>query len=264
VGAEFGGEVATYYSRYRRGYDLSVIEWLANAFALDFEATVVDLGCGTGQLAIPISARVRAVVGVDPEPQMLSYARAQARDQGLRNVCWLLGSDADLDELGSLLGAHSVALMVIGNAIHLMDHGSLFNAARSLIQPGGGLALLANSTPLWRQASAGSRALRAALEDWFETSLTSMCGTDQESRRRYAAALTAAGYRDVRETVLCEYTDDLGLEWVIGHLYSAIPEDELPASDLREAFEHHIRDALGPSAAITEHVKVTALTAVSP
>jgi SAM-dependent methyltransferase len=264
MGADFGGEVAANYSRYRRGYDASVIKWLADSFALDCDAIVVDLGCGTGQLAIPISTCVRSVVGVDPEPQMLSFARDQARERGLRNVCWLLGSDADLNALGSLLGGHSVALVAIGNAIHLMDHGSLFTAARSLIRRGGGIALLANSTPLWQQDSVASRALRAALEDWFETTLKSMCGTDRAARRRYAAALKAAGYRDVRETVLCDYADDLGVEWVIGHLYSAIPRDELPAPERRDAFEQCVRDALGSSATLTEQVKVSALTAVLP
>lgn len=263
MAAEFGGEVASYYSKYRRGYDASVIDRLADALALDSKATVVDLGCGTGQLAIPISTRVRAVVGIDPEPDMLSYAAAEAREQRLTNVCWMLGSDGHLDAIGSLLGARSVAAVVIGNAIHLMDHVSVFNAARSLIRPGGGVALLANSTPLWQQDSVCSRALRAALEDWFDTKLKSMCGTDQASRRRYEAALTAAGYSDVNETVLRDYADDLDLQWVIGHLYSAIPRDQLPAPERRAAFEQHIREALGHTATFTEHVKVSVLTALS-
>jgi SAM-dependent methyltransferase len=249
--------------KYRRGYDTSVVDWLADAFALDCEAIVIDLGCGTGQLAIPIAPRVRAVIGVDPEPQMLSFAAAEAAQRGVTNVSWMLGSDSELDALGPLLGAGSVAAVVIGNAIHLMDHISLFRAAHSLIRPSGGIALLANSTPLWQQDSVCSRALRAALEDWFDTKLTSMCGTDHASRRRYAAALRAAGYSDVNETLLHEDTDDLDLQWVIGHLYSAIPAEQLPAPERRDAFERRIRDALGPTATFTEHVKVSALTAFS-
>jgi SAM-dependent methyltransferase len=264
VAPEFGGEVAACYSKSRRGYDESVIDWLADALALDRDSIVIDLGCGTGQLAIPISARVRAVVGIDPEPEMLARAAAEAARQRPTNVSWMVGSDGDLAALDVLLGDRSVGALVIGNAIHLMDHARLFNSVYSLIRPGGGIALLANGTPLWQQDSPCSRALRAALEQWFDTKLTSMCGTDRASRRMYAAALRAAGYSDVTETVLREYADELDLQWVIGHLYSAIPQDQLPAPDRRAAFEQRIRDAVGPATAFTEHVVVSALTGRVP
>lgn len=261
---EFGGEVASCYSKYRRGYDESVIDWLADALALDSDSIVVDLGCGTGQLAIPISARVRAVVGIDPEPEMLVRAAAEAARRGRTNVSWMLGSDGDVAALGALVGDRSIAALMIGNAIHLMDHEGLFSTIYSLIRPGGGLALLANSTPLWQQDSPCSRAVRAALEQWFDTKLTSMCGTDDASRRIYAAALRAAGYSDVTQTVIREYAEELDLQWVIGHLYSAIPQDQLPASDRRAAFEQRIRDALGPTTTFTEQVVVSALTGRVP
>jgi ubiquinone/menaquinone biosynthesis C-methylase UbiE len=77
-----GGEVADYCAKYRRGYDASVIDWLADAVGLDSGGAVVDLGCGTGQLAIPISARARAVVAGDPEPDMLVRGAAASADAG--------------------------------------------------------------------------------------------------------------------------------------------------------------------------------------
>jgi hypothetical protein len=91
-----------------------------------------------------------------------------------------------------------------------------------------------------------------------------MCGTDPASRCRYAAALTNTGYTDVTETVLREYDDDLDVGWVIGHLYSAIPQDQLPAPEQRPAFEQQIRNALGPTATFTERVRVSVLSARSP
>lgn len=46
---------------------------------LRFGGEVVDLGCGTGQLALPMAGRVHAVVGVDPEPDILRRAHQAAR-----------------------------------------------------------------------------------------------------------------------------------------------------------------------------------------
>ncbi|HEX4398474.1 MAG TPA: class I SAM-dependent methyltransferase, partial [Trebonia sp.] len=76
----FGGEVADFYHRYRHGYPSAVIDMLAEALGLDAQDVVVDVGCGTGQLTVPIARRVRAVIGMDPEPDMLRRARRAARD----------------------------------------------------------------------------------------------------------------------------------------------------------------------------------------
>jgi len=75
VDPDFGGEVADFYHQYRRGYPPAVIDTLAGAFGLTGDDLVIDLGCGTGQLTLPIAARVRAVVGVDPELDMLAHGR---------------------------------------------------------------------------------------------------------------------------------------------------------------------------------------------
>jgi hypothetical protein len=42
-------------------------------------------------------------------------------------------------------------------------------------------ALVTHATPLWRQDSDWSWALRAFLERWLGTALTSECGTGQHS-----------------------------------------------------------------------------------
>jgi hypothetical protein len=104
-----------------------------------------------------------------------------------------LGSDRDLPTLTGLLGDRALAVITMANAVHLMDHEQLFHAARPLVRPGGGVAVLANGMPLWRQPSAASQALRACLERWFNVTLVSGCCTDQQSRQQYAAALKAAG-----------------------------------------------------------------------
>jgi len=132
----FGGEVAEFYHTYRHGYPAAVIDVLADAFRLDSRDLVVDLGCGTGQLALPLARRVRAVIGMDPEPDMLRRARQAARDADVSNVSWMLGADADLPALQGVLGERSVATVTIGQALHWMRHDELFRSARQLLRPG--------------------------------------------------------------------------------------------------------------------------------
>jgi ubiquinone/menaquinone biosynthesis C-methylase UbiE len=96
----FGAEVAGFYARYRRGYSASTVDGLVAEFGLGTDDVVVDLGCGGGQLTVPLARRVGSVVGVDPEPDMLRYGPERALAGGVGNVVWVLRSDRDLGVVG--------------------------------------------------------------------------------------------------------------------------------------------------------------------
>jgi ubiquinone/menaquinone biosynthesis C-methylase UbiE len=254
----FSGAVAEYYAEFRRGYPPQVFDELAEAFGLSGTDAVLDLGCGTGQLSLPFASRVRSVVGVDPEPDMLRLARHAAQAQGMGNVTWMLGADTDLPALRGLLGERSVALAVIGQALHWMRHDEFFRAVVPLLRAGGGIAVISNGTPLWLQDSSWSRALRDCLEQWLGTTLTATCGTSGHDRLRYAEALRAAGFDGVREMVV-EYRDELSFEQLFGGVCSAMSADRLPGPDDRAAFAERVRQALPAGEAFAEEVRVTML-----
>lgn len=255
----FGGETAEYYARYRRGYPDAIVDAVADLLGLGPADVVIDLGCGTGLLSRPVARRVGMVVGVDPEPAMLAEARRTTGAELRAKLVWVLGSDADLPAIGALAGDRVTGAVTAGQALHFMDCQEVFCQARPLLRAGGGIAVIANGTPLWQQASAWSRALRGALEVWFGTTMTAMCGTDRDTQRVYSQALRAAGY-EVRE-VTHEYRDELSLEQVLGGLYSALSPDDLPAGR-REAFAEHVTRSLPTAEPFIEAVPVTALIAI--
>ena len=62
--------------------------------AADLDArTILDLGCGTGLLTRELAINGRHVVGVDPAPAMLAYAR---RQPGADRVRWVEGDSGAL------------------------------------------------------------------------------------------------------------------------------------------------------------------------
>jgi trans-aconitate methyltransferase len=253
----FRGEVAELYQNYRRGYPPTVIAALIDAFGLDTTDLVVDLGCGTGQLGIPLARHVRAVLGVDPEPDMLHRARRTSEELEVANICWMVGADSDVPTLDALLGSRSVGAITIGQALHWMDHATLFTSAAPLLRPGGGIAVVTNGIPLWLQDSPWSRALRGFLQEWFATSAQRSCGSDAESQRRYAESMSSAGMA-ITESVV-EYADELTLEQVIGGVYSALSVDQLPPAERRPAFAQQVTEALAPHAPFVEQVPVRLL-----
>jgi trans-aconitate methyltransferase len=253
----FRGEVADLYHRYRRGYPPQVIAELVAAFGLTGDDLVVDLGCGTGQLAIPLARHVRAVVGLDPEGDMLARARAAATAETAQNICWMLGSDADVPTLRTLLGEGGVGAACIGQALHWMDHETLFPALRPLLRAGGGVAVVTNGVPLWLQDSPWSRALRSFLQEWQGVPLERSCGTDEASQRSYRSSLADAGFEVIESRV--DYSDELDLEEVIGGVYSALPVDRLPPPERRPEFADRVAEALEEHAPFLEHVPIAIL-----
>jgi SAM-dependent methyltransferase len=236
TGLGFSGEVAGYYAKFRTGYPPPVIDALAGKLGLTPEHRVLDLGCGSGQLAAPLSKHVGRVLAVDPEPDMLAHAPR------LPNVEWRVGSDADVPGLGRF------DAVVVGQALHWMDHERLFREADTAK-----FAIIANGTPLWRQHPA----IRKVLEEWFGRPMTGDCGTDAETRLRYAAALEAAGYTPHEWTI--SHTREQTIEELAGNLFSAMSPETLPAPQDRPLFRRKLREALG-SDTYTEPITVTVIS----
>lgn len=100
---------------------------------------VVDLGCGTGQLTLPVARVASRVLGVDVSPLMIERLAANALERGLGNVDGLV---IPIERLQ--LDDASVDLVVSNYALHhLRDQDKALvvaNAARWL-RPGGSLVI---------------------------------------------------------------------------------------------------------------------------
>ena len=248
----FGGEVAELYQRFRRGYPEETIDAITQAFHLSSDDVVLDVGCGTGQLTLPLARRVRAVIGLDPEADMLVQARAAAGDQ--HNATWVLGSDHDVPALAQLVGP--LGGVTVGQALHWMDHTELFTTVRPLLRDGGGIAIVTNGVPLWRHDSIWSAALAEFLQKWLGTTLTAACGTDEQSQQIYRRSLASTDYV-VRDTSM-RYSAPLTFAELVGSVLSAMPRQHLPTGGERDEFATRLREAVGPGP-FTEDVDVRLL-----
>ena len=102
-------------------------------------ADVLDLGCGTGQISIPLASRGARVLGVDVSPAMASELRTQARRRGLSTLAAIALPIEELD-----LPPASVDLVVSSYALHHLrdaDKARLVAAAFGWLRPGGRLVI---------------------------------------------------------------------------------------------------------------------------
>jgi len=79
-----------------------VIELLEQARFINQRAEVLDIGCGPGNVALPVARRVKKVVALDPSADMLEIVNKRAAAEGIKNIetVQMRWEDADLDKLG--------------------------------------------------------------------------------------------------------------------------------------------------------------------
>jgi ubiquinone/menaquinone biosynthesis C-methylase UbiE len=97
-------------------------------------ACVVDVGCGTGTLAIALAASGAHVVGVDGDPEVLALARAKP---GADAVQWRKGMATALPLAGATVDRAVMSLL-----LHHLDAGAKRAAlaeAMRVLRPGGRL-----------------------------------------------------------------------------------------------------------------------------
>ncbi len=104
--------------------------------AADLHArTIIDLGCGTGLLTRELTVDGRLVIGVDPSPAMLAYAR---RQPGADRVQWVEGDS------GALGTPESDLVIMTGNVAQVFldesDWDATLRAIHAALLPGGRLA----------------------------------------------------------------------------------------------------------------------------
>lgn len=104
------------------------------------EGPIVELGCGSGRIAVPLALAGHQVRGLDASPAMLALARSRAEDAGVSERIEL--SLGDLIEPPSALGHAERVLVPFRPYLHLVGDEERLRAlrgARDLLTEGGRL-----------------------------------------------------------------------------------------------------------------------------
>ena len=228
----------TYYAEHRPGYGEEPVGYLRERFALDAEARVLDLGCGAGQLAIPLARHADTVVGMDPNEEMLRHARERAAEGGVENVEWVVGSDADLRvEQGPF------RLTTMGRSFHWMDQERTLDRLFRATEPGGGVAILTDREWLTK----GREPWQSTVYDVVTDYLDDVPGRVDPGAVSYDdpwdEKLAAFGFGSV-ETVTFDVDREWTVDGVVGYVLSLSFCSPDRFGDERAAFERDLRARL--------------------
>jgi SAM-dependent methyltransferase len=125
----------------------TLVAWLAEE-PLDGRA-LLDVGTGTGRLALHLATRARRVLGIDTDAGALVEAQRHARLSGVANVLFVVADAEKVD-----YRAFGQPDLVVA---HLCMSDAIVARAGASLPPGGVLAFAAFHTDQWRETGRVSR-----------------------------------------------------------------------------------------------------------
>jgi SAM-dependent methyltransferase len=129
---DFSANALIYDRRHGAALSLDIAQDLASKGKLPHEAQVLDIGAGTGRVAITFAAIGYTVVALDPALQMLKELRSKAPDRQIQVVA---GEGAQLPFAAGYFDA-----VILARVLYLMaDWRKVLQQSYDVLKPGGWL-----------------------------------------------------------------------------------------------------------------------------
>jgi ubiquinone/menaquinone biosynthesis C-methylase UbiE len=256
-------EIAGYYSRYRYKYSPDFFRELAGRLQLDGQGRLLDLGCGTGQLTLPLAAYFEEAVGLDFPPSLLEQAALDAQQAGVKNVRWVEGSASGLPSLKESLGSFQVVTI---NDFNGMDQPGALYQLNQMVVPGGTLAIIETKTnsKFFEATEGWAFEVRMILHKNFGYKFWD--ATSQTNIPAFEKVLAGSRFSQV-EVFEMEDTRYLTADEIIGLIYSESSTSKLVLRDRQAKFEQEIRQTLheyNPADRFEDHIHISTILARRP
>lgn len=152
-----------YYVKYRPAIPEEVINVIVKHFDVKPTDRVLDLGCGTGKVALAMKGKCREMVCLDPDPEMLKWAKKATKDLKMKLI-WLNCKAEDLGKFKEKLGIFKVA--TCSRAFHRMDQNQVLKTLDGLIEEDGGVAVFGDGI-LWGGDEEWQQALKKVIQKYL-------------------------------------------------------------------------------------------------
>jgi SAM-dependent methyltransferase len=227
---------AAYYERFRVPYPREVFDWITNEYRLDGRGRLLDGGCGTGQVALPLSHLFDEVIALDPDEQMLRACERAAHDRGVTNIRFLNSRTEEVTNDISPL-----RLATFGASFHWMDRVFVAERLYNLMEPTGGIVAISPSNFLSGREPWQAIVIQT-IKDWLGQERRAGAGLFK-STPLHQECLAQTPFTNIK-LIDFHTTHVWTIDNFIGFLYSTSFASRAVLGDLQEPFEEDLRNRL--------------------
>lgn len=204
-----------YYAKYRPGIPEEVINVIVEHFDIKPTDRILDLGCGTGQVALAMEGKCKEMVCLDPDPEMLKWAKKATKNSKAK-LTWLNYGSEDLKKFKEKLGIFKLA--TICRAFNWMNQEQTLNDLDLLISDDGGVAIFGDKS-LWTGSEEWQRAVKKVIQKYLGEERRAGRGTFKESKEPWDIIVARSPFRFVKIKDV-PTVRNWNVESIIGYLFS--------------------------------------------
>ncbi|RNB82944.1 class I SAM-dependent methyltransferase [Brevibacillus nitrificans] len=130
---------ADYYDLTQRGLNGDVEYYMDQAKQAG--GKVLELGCGTGRITLPLAQAGISVTGLDLSQKMLDRAKAKAEELGVADSVRLLQGDMRSFDLGETYSLIMIPFRSFLHLLHIQEQMKALACIRKHLAPGGKFAM---------------------------------------------------------------------------------------------------------------------------
>ncbi|MDX8494154.1 class I SAM-dependent methyltransferase [Mesorhizobium sp. VK22B] len=260
--ADLFAGAAYYFARYQADYPPAMFDFLTQNYLSGREpAVLLDLGCGTGQISVPLARFADEVIAVDPDQGMIDEACQYAARSGARNVSFVTGKS---EELGLDIGPFS--LVTIAGAFHWMDRERVLKYLEKVAAHDCAIAVISrhrsNCSPddWWLEQLAYTEAF------WGGFFPAGSEGIRPALKVANGVILARSAFSDIQDKSF-PYEHHWDLDSLVGYILSTSKACPGVLGDRRPAFEDGLRSrlsAMSPTGTFIERGVASLLLAARP
>lgn len=211
----FGG-THKYYAKYRPDIPEEVINIIVRHFDIEPNDRILDIGCGTGQVALAMEGRCGEMVCLDSDPEMLKQAKKATKDSKIK-LTWISCNSQDLGKIKKSSDTFKVA--TICRAFHWMDEEQVLKDLDGLINENGGIAIFGDGS-FWTGQEEWQQTVKKVVQKYLGKERRAGKNTFKQSDELWENIIARSSFKFI-ETQQVPIVRNWDIESIVGWLFSS-------------------------------------------